>query len=199
MAKRLSLFLLLVLSSVPCYAETPAWEIFGGYSFQRAGVRLYYKTSPIIYTFKDRYINMNGWEVSATENLNPWFGGTLQLTGHYNTPTVTGSSNSLSSNREHMFSMLYGPRFSYRASWATLFGQALFGAGHVSVAVIPTGPHASDTTFEAAVGGGFDINLGKTVAARVLQVQYSPTNHLDIKRAKFQASAGIVLNLGERR
>ena len=197
MAKTFWLFLFGLFCSIPCSAETPAWDFFAGYSFQRVDVRQYYKSTSIIYTFRDRYINMDGFELSITENMNRWFGGTLQFTGHFETPVVTGFANSKSSNRERTFSIMYGPRFSHRMSFGMPFGQVLFGAGHTSVAVIPTGPHASDTTFEMAVGGGFDLNLGRKVAIRALQVQYLPTNQVGTKKDKFQASAGIVFNLGK--
>src|SRR6266481_6410676 len=79
-----ALFPLLLAFVTPCLAqETPAWQFFGGYSFQRADVREYFKTTPIIYTFRHHYVNMNGFEFSVTENRNRWFGGTLDFSGYY--------------------------------------------------------------------------------------------------------------------
>src|SRR6516164_8542543 len=104
-----SLFLL-VCFVAPCFAqETPAWQLFGGYSFQRADVREYFKTTPIIYASRHDSVNMNGIEFSATENRNRWFGGTLDLSAYFNTPQVAGVSNQQSSNQERMYSILYGP------------------------------------------------------------------------------------------
>jgi len=173
------------------FAQAPAWELFGGYSIQRSDVREYYKSTPALYTFRDRYINLNGWELSATENLNRWFGGTLQLTGHYKSPVVLGTKN-----QERMFSIMYGPRFSYRMGWITPFGHVLFGAARATVTVSP-GPHATETTFAAAAGLGLDVNLGSKAAVRVLQLQYSPMNPVGAKDHQFQASAGVVFYLGE--
>src|SRR5215467_10157712 len=103
-----SLFLL-VCFVVPCMAqETPAWQLFGGYSFQRADVREYFKTTPIIYTSRHDSVNMNGIEFSATENRNRWFGGTLDISAYFKTPQVAGVSNQQSSNQERMYSILYG-------------------------------------------------------------------------------------------
>src|SRR5262249_24558198 len=138
--------------------QTPAWELFGGCSFQRSDVREYYKSNPALYVFRNRYINMHGWEFSATENLNGWFGGTLQLTGHYNNPVVLGTKT-----RESAFSIMYGPRFSYRTPWVTPFGHVVFGAAHASVTVSP-GPHASETKFAAAAALGLDVNAGNKLA-----------------------------------
>src|SRR5262249_24275182 len=174
--------------------QTRAWELFGGYSFERSAVREYYQIpNPTRYTTREQFINLNGWELSVTENLNHWFGGTLQLMGHYKNPVVFGIKN-----RQHMFSILYGPRFSHRMDWGTPFAHILFGAGRTSVTVSP-GPHADETSFALAAGAGLDINLGSKVAARVLQVQYLPTNQVAAIRRKFQASGGLVVYLGKEK
>jgi hypothetical protein len=188
---RLSLLVLLGTSTV--WAQrNPEWEIFGGYSFERADVREYYKLTPIIYTFRDQYVNLNGWEAAVTENVNHWFGGTLNFTGHYKNPVVNGTKNNI--NR---FSVLYGPRFFYRMKWATPYAHVLLGAGRTSVTVSP-GPHAEEWGFATAFGGGLDLHLGKHAAARVFQVQYTPLNQVGTGNNNFQASAGIVFYAGKK-
>ena len=120
MKRTIHLFLLILLLTMPCLAqEVRPWEVFAGYSFQRADVREYYKTTPIIYTFRQHYVNLNGWEAAVTENVNHWFGGTLELSGYYKTPQFLGVSNS-----ERMYTILYGPRFSYRNPYGTAFVHA---------------------------------------------------------------------------
>jgi hypothetical protein len=195
LARTLLRLSLLVLCFAPsCFAQqTPAWEFFGGYSFERSYVRGYYRSTPIIYTFREDLINLHGWELAVTENVNQWFGGTFQATGHYSSPTVRGTKN-----KESMFSLLYGPRFSHRMGWASAYGHILLGAGKTSVTVSP-GPHASEMAFQIAGGAGFDLNLGSRAAVRVLQVQYSPMNQVATKDHKFQASSGIVFRLGTKR
>jgi hypothetical protein len=194
LAKKLLRLLLLVLSfaSAALAQQTPSWEIFGGYSFERAGVKQYYKSTPILYTSRERYLSLNGFELSVTENVNRWLGGTLQFTGHFKSPVILGSRN-----REQTFSLMYGPRFAHRMTWATAYGQVLLGAGRASVSVSP-GPHAKETSFAAGAGIGLDLNLGKKTSVRVLQVQYSPMNQIVSKDHKFQASAGVVFNLGNK-
>ena len=195
-AARLLLFLLLASS---CFAqEVPAWEIFSGYSFQRADVREYMKstvTSSVgvltTYTPRHHYVNMNGWEFSATENRNRWFGGTLDLSGYYKTPQVLGLDN-----REQIYSIFYGPRFSYRKPFGTAFGHILFGGAHTSVNVQPTGPHASDFGFAMAVGGGMDLPLKNGTAIRVLEADYLHSNALGSSQNNFRLSAGVVFTLG---
>jgi hypothetical protein len=191
--RTLKILLLVLFLAAPCLAQkTPAWEFFGGYSVERSDVREYYKSTPTIYTFRDQYINLSGWEASVSENVNHWFGGTLQFTGHYKTPVASGTTN-----RERMLSLMYGPRVSHRMSWGTPFGQVLFGAARAAVTVTPVGPHISETAFAVAAGGGLDINLGSKTAVRVLQLQYSPMNPVGTKQNKFQASAGVVFHVGQ--
>ena len=188
----LLVLLLIVLLGVPCFAqETPEWQFFGGYSFQRADVREYFKTTPIIYTFRHHYINVNGWEFAVTQNRNRWFGGTMDFSGYYKTPRLLGVSN-----REHIYSILYGPRFSFAQPFGTPFAHVMFGAANTSTSVTPTGPHASDFSFAMAVGGGFDLPLQSHTSIRVLQADYLRANALGSGQNNFRLSAGVVFNLG---
>jgi hypothetical protein len=188
------LFVLFVLFATPCVAqERREWEIFGGYSFERSDVREYYKSTPAIYTFRNQYANLNGWDVSVTENINRWLGGTLDVSGHYKTPKLLGTPN-----QEQMYSILYGPRFSFptRFPRSVPFVHVLIGAIHSSVKVTPVGPHASDTSFAMVAGGGLDVNLGSTVGIRVFQADYLRTSPLGTRPDGYRASAGVVFYLG---
>ena|ERR1051326_6649313 len=196
----LQCLLLLVCFVVPSLAqEMPAWQLYGGYSFQRADVREYFKTTPIIYTFRHHYVNMNGIEFSATENRNRWFGGTLDVSAYFKTPVFARISN-----QERIYSILYGPRFSFPTPGAaqllrggTVFAHALFGATHTSVSVTPTGPHASDFSFGMAIGGGLDIPLRNEVSVRVLQADYVRATAFGSGQNNYRLSAGIVFNAGK--
>ena len=180
--------------TTPCLAqEIPEWEFFGGYSFQRSDVREYFKSSPIIYTFRGKYASLSGWDASVTENLNRWFGGTLDISGHYKTPQLLGTAN-----RERMLSLLYGPRFSYRKPSVIFFTHVLMGAAHLNVQVTPVGPHASNLSFATATGGGVDEKLGKMTALR-FQAEYFRTHPLGTRSNGYRMSAGIILYLGERK
>ena len=195
MKRTIHLLILILLLAAPGLAlQAPAWEIFTGYSFQRADVREYYKSSPIIYTFRNRYANLNGWEASFTENVNHWFGGTLDLSGYYKTPQLLGTSN-----REQMYTILYGPRFFYRKPYGTAFVQGLLGAARTSVTVVPTGPHASDFSFAMDIGGGLDLTLTNQAAVRLLQLDYLRTNALGSGQNNYRLSAGVVFHFGKAR
>jgi len=188
----LRFFLLALLFAPAAFAQTTytPWEVFGGFSLQHAAVREYFKATPIIYTFRERYINLPGWEVSLTENANKWFGGTLQSSGHYSTDTALGTRN-----RQRNISVLYGPRFLYPGGWFRPYGHVLFGMEHGSVSVSP-GPHATETRFAVAGGAGVDLKFGR-VGIRVLQVQYSPKNVIAAKNNQVQASTGAVFYIGQ--
>jgi hypothetical protein len=148
-------------------------------------------------------VNMNGWDFSVTQNRNQWFGGTLDLSGYSKTPQFKGISNS-----EHIYSILYGPRITYRganvpnptakALWGgSAFAHVLFGATHTSVSVTPTGPHATDFTFGMALGGGFDLPLRNEISVRVLQAEYLRNSSFGAGQNNYRLSAGVSFNLGK--
>ena len=194
MSRTLRLFLLTLFFASPCLAQTiPAWEVFGGYSQQQSNVKQYYKSTPIIYTVRNQIVNLNGWDVSVTENINRWFGGTLDIRGHYRKPTVLGSAN-----RERMYSVMYGPRFSFRGSPSIVpFANVLLGVAHMDLKVTPTGPRASDASFAMAEGGGLDLKFWNNAAIRVVQAEYLRANALGANQNSFRFSAGVILYLGK--
>lgn len=193
MNKTLRVCVFMLFLATPSLAQTMAsWEIFAGYSFQRSNMREYFKTTPIIYAVRNKGVNLiNGWDVSVTENVNRWFGGTLDISGHYRAPQVSGSKN-----RQRMYSILYGPRLSYRRPWGTPFAHVLLGAAHAQVKVTPTGPRASDLSFAMAIGGGMDWNFRNKTAIRVVQAEYLRANGLGANQNSFRLSAGVILYLG---
>ena len=73
--------------------------------------------------------------------------------------------------------MLFGPRFSYRAKAVTVFGHFLLGAATLKVddeQNLIDGFRQDDTNwqFAYAIGGGLDINVGKHFAIRPIQLDY---------------------------
>jgi hypothetical protein len=188
----LASLLILGFAGVCLAQNTPAWELFAGYSFQRADVREYYKSTPIVYTFRHQYVNMNGAELSVTENMNRWFGGTLDFSAHFASPQVLGVSN-----KEHSYSIFYGPQVAYRKSFGTAFARVLVGGTHTGVSVDPSGPHASDFTLSFAAGGGLDLNLTNKAAVRILQADYVRTSALGISQNNYRLSAGMLFRLGK--
>lgn len=194
--KLLPVLIVLLGSALPGRAQnTPAWELFGGYSLLRTDMREYFKQTPIIYNFRGRYTGLQGFEVSITENKNRTVGGTFDFSTHFNGPVIGGVPN-----KQRSYSLMYGPRLTARFGFATPFAHALFGAQYATVKVTPVGPRASDLSLAMAFGVGFDLNLGKRGAIRLVQADYFRSNNTLSPRANgFRASAGFVWKLGPRR
>src|SRR6266446_10457184 len=107
---------LAVLSLVPAASSfaqrtAPQFEVFGGATWIRADI------SPDLKAFGLSHVNATGWNASATENVNSWFGGTLDFSGVYSRPTitdpVTGATFSNQINAS-AYTFLFGPSFAYR-------------------------------------------------------------------------------------
>lgn len=190
----LFLAVLFALPATPGAAQDrPEWEVFGGYSYARANVREYFRSTPIIFTFRNRNASMNGWEAAVTENINSWLGGTLDVRGQYRSADVRGTNNT-----EQMYTIMYGPRVYRPQSWGTPFAHVLAGAAHARVRANPTGPRLSDLSFALAVGGGVDVRVFRKAAIRVIQAEYLRANALGSGTHGFRVSAGLVLHLGQR-
>ncbi len=195
MIRILRILVLVLAIAAPGYGQTiPTWEVFGGYSWQRSNLREYFKSTPIIYSVRNKGGSLNGFDVAFTENINRWFGGTLDITGHFAAPEISGVKT-----HEAMYTFMYGPRFSYRnrPGW-TGFGHVLAGVAHATAKVTPTGPHADDTSFALAAGAGLDMKFRGSTAIRILQAEYLHANALGANHNNFRLSAGIILYLGEK-
>lgn len=189
-------FLLIVALSLatPCLAQSPHWEVFGGYSMQHSTVREYYKSTPIIYSIRNLDESLTGWTVSFTENLSrKRIGGTLEVSGHYKSPVLLTVTT-----RQRIHSIMYGPRVSILKNGPIRpFAHVLVGLAHAEAAIKPTGAHGSDYAIAEALGGGVDIRIGKKVAVRALQAEYFRANLLGTKPHSYRASTGIVFYLGK--
>lgn len=193
MKKTLQLSLFCLLLAMPCLAQdVPPWEVFGGYSFDHTDVREYFKSTPIIYTIRHEYVGLHGWDASLTENMNTWFGGTLDISGHYKSLDVAGIPN-----EERVYSVLYGPRFCFRTPMITPFVHFLMGVARASAKVTPVGPHDAETSFALAAGGGVDMKVGKSTAVRLLKAEYFRTDVLGTKQNSFRAAAGMIFYFGK--
>jgi hypothetical protein len=150
--------------------------VFGGYSNLTAN-------------FSQTNFILNGYTVSAQENLNSWFGGAVDFSEHI------GTDNRFKVNTE---SMMYGPVFSYRKSRViTPFAHGLLGA-------VRGGPEylnisKSEYHFGAYAGGGLDLNVGHGLALRLIQADYLYTHFSNFRQNNLRLSAGIVLLLGTKK
>jgi Outer membrane protein beta-barrel domain/PDZ domain len=196
MLKLFSILAIVFCLSGPAFAqEAPRVEIFGGYSY------LNFDFSTPSNGVLDRE-NFNGWEASATFNVNRWFGLEGDFSGHYK-----GDCLSVPGLTCKDYSFMGGPRFAYRRGRTTVFAHGLFGADHGSGTLTISGVSASlsDTPFALAAGGGFDYVATQHISIRIGQVDYFMTRHahdllsaagLPAHQNNIRVSAGVVFTFG---
>ncbi len=159
----------------PAQDKTPQVEIFGGYSYMLAD-------------FSNDSVNLSGWHFSLTENLNDWFGGTADFSGHYAQPEDINVN-------AHMF--LFGPTFALRRSRSlTPFGHVLLGGIRASRGFV--GVSEANTKFAAAFGGGLDLKVHPNVAIRLFQADYFVTPFFGLRQDNVRVSGGIVFRFGNK-
>ena len=162
--------------------DVPRAEVFGGYSY------LNFDTVGVT-----NRLNMNGWEASATFNLNRWVGVEADFSGHYK-----GNCGGITGLTCKDLAFMGGPRFTYRKDRITAFAHGLFGGDNGSLGVFNVS--VSDTPFAWAAGGGVDYAITKTISIRMGQVDYFMTRHLNdlglANQNNIRVSAGIVFTFG---
>ncbi|HTY62216.1 MAG TPA: hypothetical protein VMG30_08145 [Acidobacteriota bacterium] len=176
---------LLSFAAIAVAGDTPAVEIFGGYSWVNAPSGLGVDGT-----------NLNGWNGQVAFNGNKWAGFVADFGGYYGSIEDTYSGESVS---VHVHSIMFGPRIAIRRGKVTPFLQALFGYARIT-ADVQGEDEFKENDFAMAFGGGVDINVAGMVAIRPVQVDY-----FAIKEGttgdfinSFRYSAGIVLKLGKR-
>lgn len=198
MTKISALFTALILILLPgaAYAQkTPAVEITGGYSFVRNGLDS--AALPIIPPSSGQgfsNFHANGWTVSLVENYDRSIGIEQELSGDYSSPELYGTTLS-----SHSFSILSGPRFSYRtrSPW-TPYAHALFGYRSLKLD-LPGGGSLSGSSYAMALGGGLNVHIRGPIALRLFQADYLLSRSYSATQNNLRLSAGIVFQLGRRR
>ena len=185
----------------PSFAQrtTPQFEVFGGATWIRADI------SPDLKAFGLSHVNATGWNASATENVNSWFGGTLDFSGVYSRPKITDPTTGVTFSNEinaSAYTFLFGPSFAYRRSRKiVLFGRVLLGAANGRASTTSQGALAlgiaaksSDTRFAFAAGGGADFPLSHNIALRGTAdwIRSTFNDFGDDRQNSLRVSAGIV-------
>jgi outer membrane protein OmpA-like peptidoglycan-associated protein len=175
--KRLMLLAVLLcsLSVMAIAQEFPRSEIFGGYSYVRCDTQ-----------GEDISCNLNGWNASAAINANKYVGLAIDFGGVYGTIDQD--------IKEHVHSVMFGPKVTFRQERWTPFLQALFGYVHPSSESGGVSYHEND--FGMAFGGGLDINVSDNIAVRPVQLEYFPIKSGGDILNNLRYSAGIVFKLG---
>lgn len=166
----------LLLLPLPVAAQnTPALEVFGGYTHLVGGLN-------------DSSFNLNGFEGSVTENLNKWFGGTLDIS------TGFGTEAGYKVNSQ---SIAYGPVFAYRKNPRLVpFAHGQLGAVRGSAEYL--GISKPEYRFGMLGGGGIDVKLDDRVSLRLIQVDYLLTHFSMMRQDNVRISAGFVFRFGHK-
>lgn len=148
--------------------------------------------------FPKDYIGANGFHVAATGYIWKGLGVTGDISGHsqsesnsstfqpqcLTTPCLPISFSS--KRRSRLYNFLGGPQYKRHLGGRTsVFGHALFGVAetHFNSEISQTssnGPaftskfQENNGAFAMAFGGGFDVDVSKRVAVRVIQFDYNP-------------------------
>lgn len=164
----------ILLCCAPAQAQTPEWEVAGGYSYFRANLG-------------GPSFQLNGIALSAGQNLNNWFGGRLEVNIYQGTPFGTNVNAQ---------TLTYGPVFSYRRlDRITPFAHVQLGAIHASQGYL--GISQSAWRLAVAPGVGVDVKIDQRLALR-LQGDYVLTDFLALRQDNAQISAGLVFRFGSK-
>lgn len=187
-------FLLTILglmSAAVMAQDPPKVEVFGGYSYFRAGGE------------GEPGTNLNGWHASVAGNFNKVFGVAAEVSGHYGKEDVTvpGAPPVTVRGDFSAHTFLVGPRFSYRNNdRVTPFAHVLLGGTRAKAtgSVGSISASESDTAFTAAVGGGLDVKLTQNVALRLIQADYVLTRFANDSQSNARVSVGLVFRFGQK-
>ncbi len=197
------LLVVLCVAAFTAAQETPKVEVFAGYSlfhFDDNGLENAINTA--FPGCCDYTKIMHGWEASAQFNLNHTFGIVADFSGHYGTPISIVGGNSVDGS---IYNVLFGPQVNLRGKRMSGYVHTLLGFQRARIQAIPAPVNSPDFTnnaFEWAIGGGFDVNVTKTVAIRLGQLDYLlstqdfglPTSVAHQNNLRY--SAGVVFRLG---
>jgi hypothetical protein len=171
--------------------STPKVQVFGGYSFTRAGTGglTALTVNTVLRTPTNAFgtgTNFGGWNAEGQYNLNGWFGVVADASGRYGTPiTASSGSGGFEPLNAHAYTFMVGPVLSYRIKRMTPFVHALFGWDRIYLSASALSPppnlvlSASTNYTDLAMGGGggLDYKLFRHAAVRVGQLDYIRTSH----------------------
>jgi opacity protein-like surface antigen len=130
--------------------------------------------------------------------MNNWFGLAVELSGQYGSQTlsIAGPSGRTTQVKADVdfHSLGFGPRFTYRQNERlSPFAHVLFGVarGNWKRPAIVAG---EETSFAAAVGGGFDTKLVEHVSFRIIQAEYVRTHFGANVQKHFRIATGLVFS-----
>lgn len=176
----------------------PKGELFGGYSYVRAG---YLPIQPV------GTESLNGWNASLAYKPIRWVGLVADFGGTYGSSRSVGGfvgcpaflCGGAANVSTSSYTFLFGPRLYLPIGRVTPFIHAMAGAVHSSNHFTnSSSSSATDTSVATALGGGVDVRIVPGLAIRVAQLDYIRTGLFSIpllgnSQNNFRFSTGLVL------
>ena len=184
MMKSFGILALFALFAWPTLAQdTPIFEAGVGYQYRSFN-----------YPAQQR-LNMNGWQASASVNINHWLGVTTDFDGTYKTFSAADFS---------IYSFMAGPQvYPLGHHVLTPYVNVLVGGAHIG-AKNCNGCNTGDTEFAWGGGGGVDLTVSRHFAIRLGQFEYERTGFFSAGSAtnpyqdNFKVGAGLLIRFGEK-
>jgi opacity protein-like surface antigen len=186
---------LLGFSVMAMAQDTPAIEVFGGYSLVLIDTSTALKQSG----FEGMDLNLNGWNGSIAFNGNKWAGFVADFGGYYGTVGYEERKRPPYSWADiSVHSLMFGPKFTLHRGAVSPFVQTLFGMARIKAKEL--GDTHSENDFAIALGGGLDVNLNSHVAIRPVQLDWfmNKTGVTGDFADHLRFSSGVVFKLGKR-
>jgi hypothetical protein len=140
--------------------------------------------------------NLTGWFTSAEYKPLHWLGAVADFGGNYGSEHIVPTCEVIPvcpspfNANVNVHTFLVGPRASASVGKVTPFAQALFGGAYTGAT--GTNFSLSDTSFAAALGGGADFRVTKTISWRV-QGDYLQTRFFNTSQNNFRFSTGLAV------
>ena len=149
----LILLLISIVSAAAQSANSPRYEVAGGYQFMH--------DQDIAKQDPDLSANFPaGWMASGGAHLWSWLGAVGEVSGSAKTLSIPGDKPKL-----RVYTYMAGPRFTRSAhSGINPFAQVLLGSARASSSVL--GVRDTVTDFSYQPGGGIDLSLAGRLGVR---------------------------------
>ena len=184
--------LLVLLPAALLAQDTPKGELGFGYSMLR---------------YSNERTTTHGFDTSIAGDVNPNLAVVLDFGGHWgNFDETTGGVTAKFNIQD--FSVMAGPRVSETAYkvWRP-FAQFLVGYHRINIdsnlqatGITPLTDSDASSGVALVAGGGLDLMVGKSVALRLFQLEYSMERRSDAQKNEDGArfGAGIIFLFGHR-
>lgn len=190
-----------LLTSLPIAAQDYSKvDLFGGYQYSRLGSGI------------TLVPNANGWDGSATFNVNKTFGVEGDFNGAYQSYNSVVAAQLGAGSGVNVPAKIYtysgGPVISFRSkSRFTPFAHVLVGGARRNIAVSASSVSVAipSNGYAITAGGGLDLKVAKHISIRLVQADWVDEHYGTLlgvsgtgssSAANFKISSGVVFNLG---